>query len=457
MLKQVTSPVSPHRHDAKRFLAWLARRHPHEPEFLQAVGEFIETVMPYLRDHSRYHGRSLLQRMTEPDRIITFRVCWIDENKRVQVNRGWRVQFNNCLGPYKGGLRFHPSVNQSILKFLAFEQIFKNSLTGLPMGGAKGGSDFDPKGKSDEEIMWFCYAFMMELARFIGEDTDVPAGDIGVGRREISYLFGAFKKLENKWTGVLTGKGVGQGGSMIRKEATGYGCVYFCENLLNRIGDSVEGKSCIISGSGNVALYTAEKLNDLGAKVLTLSDSDGTIYDPDGIDPEKLAWVKGLKEERRGRIAEYAEQYPDAIYRAGEKPWAVPCDLAFPAATQNEIDADDAAALVSGGVRVVCEGANMPTDREAIAVLDKAGVVFAPGKAANAGGVAVSGLEQSQNAIRIPWRRDRVDRMLRETMSSIHDKCVAYGADGEHVDYVRGANIAGFVKVADAMLDMGIA
>lgn len=442
--------------DTQRFIDVLRDRNPHEPEFLQAAGEFIDSVMPFIRDHKRYQEKALLERLTEPDRIISFRVCWVDERKQVHVNRGWRVQFNNCLGPYKGGLRFHPSVNQSILKFLGFEQIFKNSLTGLPMGGAKGGANFDPKGKTDDEIMWFCYAFMVELARFIGEDTDIPAGDIGVGPREISYLFGAFKKIENKWTGALTGKAVGHGGSLIRIEATGYGCVYFCEHVMNHIGDTVEGKICVLSGAGNVAIYTLEKLIEFGAKVVAMSDSSGCLHDPDGFDPDKLAYLKDLKEVRRARISEYAERFPNATFHEGRRPWFIPCDIAFPCATQNEISIDDARALVANGVKVVCEGANMPTERAAIRLLKESGVIFAPGKAANAGGVAVSGIEQSQNALRLPWERERVDTELKRIMTGIHEQCVQYGSNGGSVDYVKGANIGGFVRVADAMLDYGV-
>ncbi|HET9916654.1 MAG TPA: NADP-specific glutamate dehydrogenase, partial [Candidatus Binatia bacterium] len=383
--------------------------------------------------------------------------CWEDDQGRIQTNRAWRIQFNNAIGPYKGGLRFHPSVNQSVLKFLGFEQIFKNSLTGLPMGGAKGGSNFDPKGKSDREVMRFCQSMMNELFRHIGEDTDVPAGDIGVGAREIGFLCGQFKRLANRVTGTFTGKGLAYGGSLIRTEATGYGCVYFCENMLNHHGDTIKGKSCAVSGSGNVAIYCAEKALQSGAKVLTLSDSDGMIYDKDGIDPDKLAFVKDLKEVRRGRISEYAERYKSAQYRAGKRPWGVKCDAAFPCATQNEISLEDARALIAGGVKVVAEGANMPTELDAVHLFQENGVLFGPAKAANAGGVAVSGLEQSQNSQRLSWSREEVDERLKNIMEEIHGKCREYGGESNgKVDYVKGANIGGFVKVADAMLAYGI-
>jgi len=434
----------------------LVRRNPGESEFHQAVQEFVETVMPFVLEHPEYEEAQILERMTEPDRIVIFRVSWEDDEGNVRVNRAWRVQFNNSIGPYKGGLRFHPSVNQSILKFLGFEQCFKNALTGLPMGGAKGGANFNPKGKSDREIMRFCQSLMIELHRHIGEDTDVPAGDIGVGAREISYLFGQYKRLENRFTGVLTGKGLAFGGSLVRTEATGYGAVYFAQSMLEHVGDGMEGKRCAISGSGNVAIYTAEKANELGGQVVTLSDSDGTIYDPDGISGEKLEFVKDLKERRRGRIAEYAERY-GCTYLDGQRPWAIPCDLAFPCATQNEIDEADARALVASGCRGVVEGANMPTTLAAVHLLLDSGLLFAPAKAANAGGVAVSGLEQSQNAIRVSWSHAEVDQRLRDIMSGIHRQCVEWGTgpDGR-VSYVRGANLAGFKRIADAMLAYGI-
>jgi len=439
-----------------QFMNGLTRRNPGETEFHQAVQEFTETVMPFILEHPEYQQAQILERMTEPDRIIIFRVSWEDDDGNVRVNRAWRVQFNNSIGPYKGGLRFHPSVNQSILKFLGFEQCFKNALTGLPMGGAKGGSNFNPKGKSDREVMRFCQSLMVELHRHIGEDTDVPAGDIGVGAREISYLFGQYKRMENRFTGVLTGKGLAFGGSLVRTEATGYGVVYFTQNMLENLGQDLEGRRCAISGSGNVAIYTAEKLTELGARVVTMSDSDGTVYDADGIDAEKLAFVTELKEQRRGRIAEYAERY-GCNYLQGQRPWSVPCDLAFPCATQNELDEADAGSLVANGCVGVVEGANMPTSLPAVHRLLDSGIMFGPSKAANAGGVAVSGLEQSQNALRISWGREEVDGRLRDIMRAIHEQCAEWGAgpDGR-VNYVRGANLAGFTRVAAAMLAYGI-
>ncbi len=442
--------------DLKRFMRGLIKRNPGEPEFHQAVGEVAESLLPFIREHPEYRKAQILERMTEPDRIVIFRVTWEDDAGRFRANRAWRVQFNNSIGPYKGGLRFHPEVNLSVLKFLGFEQTFKNSLTGLPIGGAKGGSNFNPKGKSDREVMRFCQSLMLELHRHIGDDIDVPAGDIGVGRREISYLFGQFKRLENRFAGILTGKGLSFGGSLIRTEATGYGAVYFMERMLARRGEGLEGKTCAVSGSGNVALYTIEKLSQLGARVITASDSGGFIHDPDGIRDEKLEWLKELKEGRRGRISEYAETF-GCDYPAGKAPWGVPCELAFPSATQNELDGDDARELLANGLIGLAEGANMPSTLEAQHQFQAARIFFAPAKAANAGGVAVSALEQSQNALRISWSRDEVDRRLREIMVNIHDKCVRYGeqADG-YVDYVRGANIGGFVKVADAMLAYGI-
>jgi glutamate dehydrogenase (NADP+) len=408
-----------------------------------------------MRDHPRYAEGGILERMTEPDRIIVFRVCWLDDDNRVRTNRACRVQFNNAIGPYKGGLRFHRNVTLSVLKFLGFEQTFKNSLTGLPMGGAKGGADFNPKGKSAAEVMRFCHSMMTELARHIGEDVDVPAGDIGVGSREISYLFGQYKRINNRFAGTLTGKGVAFGGSLVRTEATGYGCVYFVDNMLNRRGEGFADRTCVVSGSGNVAIYAAEKAIELGAKVVTLSDSDGFVHDPDGIDAEKLAFVKDLKEVRRGRISEYAGRFGGA-YHPGARPWQVPCDIALPCATQNELDAGDADTLIGNGVRAVGEGANMPCRLDATARFLGAGVLYGPSKAANAGGVAVSGLEQSQNALRMSWSREEVHERLRRIMADIHEKCCTYGDDGAGgVDYVRGANVAGFVKVADAMLAYG--
>ncbi len=439
------------------FMELVKQRNGHEPEFLQAVQEVAETVIPYIIQHDIYHGKNILLRMVEPERLISFRVSWVDDNGEIQVNRGYRVQMNSAIGPYKGGLRFHPTVNASILKFLAFEQVFKNSLTTLPMGGGKGGSDFDPKGKSDNEVMRFCHAFMTELFRHIGHNTDVPAGDIGVGAREIGFMFGMYKKLKNSFTGVLTGKGQSWGGSLIRPEATGYGAVYFAQNMLQRKGDSFEGKTVVISGSGNVAQYAAEKSLELGAKVVTLSDSAGYIYDKDGIDKEKLKFVMDLKNNRRGRIKEYLDTYPNAEYFEGERPWSVKCDIALPCATQNELDGDEAKQLIKNGCMCVAEGANMPSTAEAIHEFQNAKILFAPGKASNAGGVATSGLEMSQNALRMSWSRKEVDEKLKDIMEDIHDSCVKYGKnDDGSIDYVKGANIAGFVKVADAMLAQGI-
>ncbi|WP_430928313.1 NADP-specific glutamate dehydrogenase [Polaribacter marinivivus] len=439
------------------FMELVKQRNGHEPEFLQAVQEVAETVIPYIIQHDIYHGKNILLRMVEPERLISFRVSWVDDNGEIQVNRGYRVQMNSAIGPYKGGLRFHPTVNASILKFLAFEQVFKNSLTTLPMGGGKGGSDFDPKGKSDNEVMRFCHAFMTELFRHIGHNTDVPAGDIGVGAREIGFMFGMYKKLKNSFTGVLTGKGQSWGGSLIRPEATGYGAVYFAQNMLQRKGDSFEGKTVVISGSGNVAQYAAEKSLELGAKVVTLSDSAGYIYDKDGIDTEKLKFVMDLKNNRRGRIKEYLDTYPNAEYFEGERPWSVKCDIALPCATQNELDGDEAKQLIKNGCMCVAEGANMPSTAEAIHEFQNAKILFAPGKASNAGGVATSGLEMSQNALRMSWSRKEVDEKLKDIMEDIHDSCVEYGKnDDGSIDYVKGANIAGFVKVADAMLAQGI-
>ena len=439
------------------FMEMVKQRNGHEPEFLQAVQEVAETVIPYIVENDIYHGKNILLRMVEPERLISFRVSWVDDKGEIQVNRGYRVQMNSAIGPYKGGLRFHKSVNASILKFLAFEQVFKNSLTTLPMGGGKGGSDFDSKGKSDNEIMRFCHAFMSELFRHIGPNTDVPAGDIGVGGREIGFMFGMYKKLKNEFTGVLTGKGSTWGGSLIRPEATGYGNVYFAQNMLATKNDSFEGKSVVISGSGNVAQYAAEKCIELGAKVLTLSDSGGYILDEEGIDTDKLAFVMDLKNNKRGRISEYVEKYPNAKYFKGETPWSVKCDIALPCATQNELNGDDAKTLVANGCTCVSEGANMPSTPEAIHEFQKAKILFAPGKASNAGGVATSGLEMSQNSLRLSWSREEVDARLKDIMEDIHDSCVQYGKkDDGSIDYITGANIAGFVKVADAMLAQGI-
>ena len=439
------------------FLDLVRERNGHEPEFLQAVQEVAETVIPYIAKHDIYHGKNILLRMVEPERLISFRVSWVDDSGEIQVNRGYRIQMNSAIGPYKGGLRFHPTVNASILKFLAFEQVFKNSLTTLPMGGGKGGSDFDPKGKSDNEIMRFCHAFMTELFRHIGHNTDVPAGDIGVGAREIGFMFGMYKKLNNTFTGVLTGKGQSWGGSLIRPEATGYGNVYFAQNMLQRKGDSFKGKTVVISGSGNVAQYAAEKAIELGAKVVTLSDSGGYIYDEAGINTEKLKHVMYLKNEKRGRISEYIEKYSTAKFIKGERPWSVKCDIALPCATQNELNGDEAKQLIKNGCMCVSEGANMPSTPEAIHEFQKAKILFAPGKASNAGGVATSGLEMSQNSLRLSWSRKEVDERLKDIMEDIHDSCVEYGQnDDGSIDYIKGANIAGFVKVADAMLAQGV-
>ncbi len=439
------------------FMDLVKERNGHEPEFLQAVQEVAETTIPYIVKHDIYHGKNLLLRMVEPERAMTFRVSWVDDKGEIQVNRGYRIQMNSAIGPYKGGLRFHPTVNMSILKFLAFEQVFKNSLTTLPMGGGKGGSDFDPKGKSDNEIMRFCHAFMSELFRHIGSNTDVPAGDIGVGAREIGFLFGMYKKLRNEFTGVLTGKGMSWGGSLIRPEATGYGTVYFAESMLNTRKDSVKGKYVVISGSGNVAQFAAEKTLDLGGKVLTLSDSSGYVYDADGIDRSKLAYVMDLKNVKRGRISEYVKKYPKAKYVKGKTPWEVKCDIAMPCATQNELNGNDAKTLLKNGCFCISEGANMPSTIEAVHTFQKAKILYAPGKASNAGGVATSGLEMSQNSLRLNWTRKEVDDKLKDIMSEIHEKCIEYGKDKDgYIDYVRGANIAGFVKVADAMIAQGV-
>jgi glutamate dehydrogenase (NADP+) len=435
------------------FMRGLKRRNPHEPEFHQAVGEVVTSVLPWYLQHADYQRAQILERVTEPDRIISFRVTWETDSGEIRANRAWRVQFNHALGPYKGGLRFHPSVNQSILKFLGFEQIFKNSLTGLPMGGAKGGSNFNPKGKSDREVMRFCQSMMIELSRHIGEDVDVPAGDIGVGGREVSYLFGQYMRLENRWGGVLTGKGLSYGGSAVRTEATGWGCVYFCEEMLCHHGESLEGKRVAVSGSGNVALYAAQKLIEVGATVVTMSDSRGFLHFPKGLDLARWAEIRELKETRRGSLAEYEG---GGTYHPGAKPWGVPCDLAMPCATQNELDLDDAIALAGQGLLAVCEGANMPVTHEAAEHLRSRGILHAPGKASNAGGVAVSGLEQSQNAMRLSWSREEVDQRLRQIITDIHARCIAEGSgDGAKVDYLKGSNLAGFKKVAGAMLAYG--
>ncbi|NNL15681.1 MAG: NADP-specific glutamate dehydrogenase [Flavobacteriaceae bacterium] len=439
------------------FMDLVKERNGQEPEFLQAVQEVADATIPYIVKQDIYHGKNLLLRMVEPERAITFRVPWVDDKGEIQVNRGYRIQMNSAIGPYKGGLRFHPTVNMSILKFLAFEQVFKNSLTTLPMGGGKGGSDFDPKGKSDNEIMRFCHSFMSELFRHIGPNTDVPAGDIGVGGREIGFLFGMYKKLRNEFTGVLTGKGESWGGSLIRPEATGYGTVYFAESMLETRGDSIKGKTVTVSGSGNVAQFAAEKILQLGGTVLTLSDSSGYVYDEDGIDEAKLDFVMELKNVKRGRISEYVKKYPKAKFVKGKTPWEIKCDVAMPCATQNELHGDDAKILLKNGCMCVSEGANMPSTIEAVHTFQEAKILYAPGKASNAGGVATSGLEMSQNSLRLKWTREEVDSKLKEIMSDIHDKCIEYGTDKDgYIDYVKGANIAGFVKVADAMLAQGI-
>jgi glutamate dehydrogenase (NADP+) len=439
------------------FLEEVSKRNANEPEFMQAVREVAETVIPFIEENPKYHGKMLLERMVEPERVIMFRVVWIDDKGTTQVNRGYRIQMNSAIGPYKGGIRFHPSVNLSILKFLAFEQTFKNSLTTLPMGGGKGGADFDPKGKSDVEIMRFCQAFMTELSKHIGADTDVPAGDIGVGGREVGYMFGQYKRLRNEFTGVLTGKGISFGGSLIRPEATGYGDVYFAYNMLKTKGESFDGKTVVVSGSGNVAQYATEKATQLGGKVVTMSDSSGYIYDEAGIDAEKLAYVMEIKNVNYGRISDYVKKYPSAKFVEGKRPWEVKCDIALPCATQNELNEEEAKTLIANGCICVAEGANMPSTPEAVEAFIKAKILFAPGKASNAGGVATSGLEMSQNSLRLSWTSEEVDDRLKRIMNDIHEACVKYGtqADG-FVDYVKGANIAGFVKVADAMLGQGV-
>lgn len=438
------------------FMAQVVQKNPAQPEFHQAVKEVVESIMPIVESTPAYKKGRVLERIVEPERVLMFRVPWVDDKGDVQVNRGFRIEMNSAIGPYKGGLRFHPSVNLGILKFLAFEQVFKNSLTTLPMGGGKGGSDFDPKGKSDVEVMRFCQSFMSELFRHIGPNTDVPAGDIGVGGREVGYLFGQYKKLRNEFTGVLTGKGLNWGGSLIRPEATGYGAVYFAEEMLNHKGDSIKGKTCTVSGSGNVAQYTVEKVNMLGGKCVTLSDSAGTIIDKDGINEEKLAYVMELKNVRRGRIREYAEKYKGVEYMEGKRPWSVKCDVAFPSATQNEVEKAEAETLVKNGCMCVSEGANMPSVPDAIDVYLKNKICYGVGKAANAGGVATSGLEMSQNAMHLNWTREEVDCRLQEIMKKIHGSCVEHGTEKDFVNYVKGANVAGFIKVADTMLDQGV-
>ena len=439
-----------------QFMARIRAKNPGEQEFHQAVEEVVETLIPFIDENPRYRHAKILERISEPERIIIFRVPWMNDKGEVEINRGYRIEMNSAIGPYKGGLRFHPTVNLSILKFLAFEQVFKNSLTTLPMGGGKGGSDFDPKGKSDTEVMKFCQSFMTELCRHIGPDTDVPAGDIGVGGREIGFMIGQYKRIRNEFTGVLTGKGLEWGGSLIRPEATGYGAVYFAEEMLKTRGEKLEGKVCVVSGSGNVAQYTIQKINQLGGKAVTLSDSNGFIHDPSGIDDEKLAWIMDLKNSRRGRISEYAEHF-GVEYFEGQRPWSVKCYAAFPSATENEITLKDAEILIKNGCKVISEGANMPSTPEAIEVYLRNQILYGPGKAANAGGVAVSGLEMTQNSMRLPWSGEEVDNRLRMIISNIHETCIKYGKENDnYTNYVKGANIGGFVKVADAMLAQGI-
>jgi glutamate dehydrogenase/leucine dehydrogenase len=441
--------------DVETFMDGIIARNSGEKEFHQAVQEVAESIMPFINKNPKYKKAKILERIAEPERVVMFRVPWLDDTGEIHINRGYRIQMNSAIGPYKGGLRFHPSVNLSILKFLAFEQVFKNSLTTLPIGGGKGGSNFDPKGKSDNEVMRFCQSFMTELYRHIGPNTDVPAGDIGVGGREIGYLFGQYRRMRNEFSGILTGKALNWGGSLIRPEATGYGCVYFAQEMLKTKKESIKGKICIVSGSGNVAQYTVDKLNQLGAKVVTLSDSSGMIYDPNGIDEKKIAYVMELKNIKRGRIKEYAEKY-GITYEAGKRPWHIKCDIAFPSATQNEINKDDAKKLIDNGCICVAEGANMPTEPAGIEIFQRAKILYGPGKAANAGGVATSALEMSQNSLRMSWRREEVDEKLHWIMKNIHQNCVKYGKDSDYINYVNGANIAGFVKVADAMLDQGL-
>ena len=438
------------------FLSEVNQKNQNEPEFMQAVTEVAETVIPYIVSKDIYYGQNILLRMVEPERVISFRVAWIDDKEEIQVNRGYRIEMNSAIGPYKGGLRFHPSVNLSILKFLAFEQVFKNALTTLPMGGGKGGSDFDPKGKSDTEVMRFCQSFMTELFRHIGPNKDIPAGDIGVGGREIGYMFGQYKRLKNEFSGVLTGKGVSWGGSLIRPEATGYGVVYFIDEMLKHQSQGLKGKSVVISGSGNVAQYATEKCINMGAKVLTLSDSSGFIYDKDGIDKEKLQYIMELKNIKRDRISAYIDKYSKAEFHSKKNPWAVKCDIAIPCATQNELDISDAKTLIKNGCKTIGEGANMPCTTDAVNLFIKNKILYAPGKASNAGGVAVSGLEMAQNSLKYNWSREVVDGKLKEIMSDIHTSCIKYGSSKDEVNYVKGANIAGFVKVADAMLAQGV-
>ena len=442
--------------DIENFIAEIDKKNSQEPEFMQAVREVAETVIPYIVSKKIYHGKNILMRMVEPERVLMFRVAWVDDKGEIRVNRGYRVQMSSAIGPYKGGLRFHPSVNLSILKFLAFEQVFKNSLTTLPMGAGKGGSDFDPKGKSDGEIMRFCQGFMTELYRYIGPNTDVPAGDIGVGGREIGYMFGQYKKLKKEFTGVLTGKGLSWGGSLIRPEATGYGTVYFAENMLNHVNNTIKGKTVVISGSGNVAQYAAEKCIQLSAKVVSLSDSSGSIYDSDGISQEKLEFVMDLKNNKRGRIHEYVKKYPNAKFFEKQTPWKFVCDVALPCATQNELKLKDAEILIKNGCICISEGANMPCEPEAIAIFKTHKILYAPGKASNAGGVAVSGLEMAQNSLRYSWSREEVDNKLKGIMKDIHNSCLTHGDENGYVNYEKGANIAGFIKVADAMLAQGV-
>jgi glutamate dehydrogenase (NADP+) len=449
--------TNPQHEQINAFMANVTAQNPNEPEFIQAVQEVAETVIPFIANHPKYAEHRILERMVEPERTIMFRVPWTDDSGKVQVNKGYRIEFNSAIGPYKGGLRFHPTVNLSVLKFLGFEQVFKNSLTTLPMGGGKGGSNFDPKGKSDNEVMRFCQSFMTELARHIGPNTDVPAGDIGVGGREIGYMFGQYKRLRNEFTGVLTGKGLNWGGSLIRPEATGYGAVYFAAEMLETKGQNFEGKKVVVSGSGNVAQFAAEKCMQMGAKVITMSDSSGYIHEPNGLTEAQLDWIKDLKNVRRGRISEFADAHPTASFHAGQRPWGEACDAAFPCATQNELNEAEAGQLIANGCKVVAEGANMPSTPEAIEAFQNAKVLFAPGKASNAGGVATSGLEMSQNSLRMNWSREEVDERLLNIMKDIHAQCVKYGTDDSgYIDYVKGANIAGFVKVADAMIDQGV-
>lgn len=446
-----------HKKEVTDFLTKVSAKNPNEPEFLQAVHEVAETIIPYIAENPKYQNQNILENICEPERVIMFKVPWMDDQGNRQINRGFRIQMNSAIGPYKGGLRFHPSVNLSILKFLAFEQTFKNSLTTLPMGGGKGGSDFDPKGKSNNEVMRFCQSFMTELSKHIGQFTDVPAGDIGVGGREIGYLFGQYKRLRNEFTGVLTGKGIEYGGSLIRPEATGYGCVYFSQEVLKQRGDSLDGKVCTVSGSGNVAQFAMQKLIQSGAKVVSVSDSGGSIHDKDGIDLEKLEFIMELKNAKRGRIHEYADKFKSATFRNDETPWTIPCDLAYPCATQNEIPLEDAQVLVKNGCRGVFEGANMPTTVDAIELFKEKKMMFSPGKASNAGGVATSGLEMSQNSLRLSWTNEEVDEKLHGIMVGIHEKCVEFGKESDgYVDYVKGANIAGFVKVANAIIAQGV-